>query len=141
MCIVRDLLACALFACTKYPDPGQFVHLYPAETAPTEIVTGPIEGDVQRVEVASLPVEELEQVEVDQHRVDGGAEGEGEAVPLDGGEGEDGNEEGPSHHAHAAVGPLFQVDVGHAWVELDAAVEVVDERPVSLGVVGGALCD
>ena len=48
---------------------------------------------------------------------------------------EDGDEEGPGHHADAAVGPLLQVDLGHARVELDAAVEVVDQRALRGGRV------
>ena len=48
--------------------------LDPGEAAPAEVVASPVQRDVQGVEVARLPVEELEQVQVDQARVHEGAE-------------------------------------------------------------------
>ena len=46
--------------------------LDPGEAAPAEVVARPVQRDVQRVEVAGLPVEELQQVQVDQSGVDNG---------------------------------------------------------------------
>ena len=91
------------------PVKAKRTHLYPAETSPAQIISGPIQGDVQRVEVSRLPVEELAQVEADECRVD--HRPEGVAVSLNGGHGERDDEERPAEHPHPAVCPLLHVHV------------------------------
>ena len=100
--------------------------LDPGEAAPAEVVARPVQRDVQGVEVARLPVEELEQVQVDQARVHEGAEVE--AIELDGGDGEVEDEQSPAQHPEPAVGQLLDVHIEEPRMELDPSVELVGER-------------
>ena len=101
-------------------------HLDPGEAAPAEVVARPVQGDVQRVEVAGLPVEELEQVQVDQERVHQRAEVE--AVELDRGDGEVEDEQRPAQHPEPAVGQLLDVHAQPPGVELDPCEKLIWKR-------------
>ena len=101
-------------------------HLDPGEAAPAEVVARPVQGDVQRVEVASLPVEELQQVQVDKECVHEGAEAK--AVKLDGGDGEVEDKQRPAQHPEPAVGQLLDVHTQPPGVELDTCVELIGKR-------------
>ena len=101
-------------------------HLDPGEAAPAQVVARPVQRNVQRVEVPRLPVEELQQVQVDQDGVSEGSEVE--PVPLDGGDGEVEDEERPAQHPEPAVGQLLDVHPEQAGVQLDPGVELVGQR-------------
>ena len=101
-------------------------HLDPGEAAPAEVVARPVQGDVQRVEVAGLPVEELEQVQVDKERVHEGTEAK--AVELDRGDGEVEDKQRPAQHPEPAVGQLLDVHTKPPGVQLDPGVELIRKR-------------
>ena len=81
--------------------------LDPGEAAPAQVVARPVQRDVQRVEVARLPVEELQQVQVDQSRIDNWSKVE--AISLYWGDGKVEDQESPAHHTKPTVGQLLDV--------------------------------
>ena len=101
-------------------------HLDPGEAAPAQVVARPVQRDVQRVEVTRLPVEEFQQVQVDQGGVDNGSKVE--AISLYGGNSKVENQEGPTHHTKPTVGELLDVHTKKSWMKLNTSIVLVRQR-------------
>ena len=100
--------------------------LNPGEAAPAQVVARPVQRDVQRVEVTRLPVEEFQQVQVDQGGVDNGSKVE--AISLYGGNSKVENQEGPAHHTKPTVGELLDVHTKKSWMKLNSSIVLVRQR-------------
>ena len=98
-------------------------HLNPGEAAPAEVVPSPVKGYVQCIEVAGFPVEELKEVEVDEHSIDNRAELE--SIKLDWSNGKVDNKDSPSHHTSPTVGPLLDIHTKKAGMKLNPSIELV----------------
>ena len=98
-------------------------HLHPSEATPAEVVPSPVKGDVQSIEVAGFPVEELEEVEVDEQGIDNRAKLK--PIKLDGSDGKVDDKNGPSHHASPTVGPLLDIHTEEARMKLNPSIELV----------------
>ena len=106
--------------------------LDPGETTPAEIVASPVQGDVQCVEVSSFPIEELEEIDVDEEGINNRTKFE--AIKLNGSYSKVDNKDCPSHHASPAIGPLLNVDASQTRVKLYTSIELVRQR-CSLGTL------
>ena len=100
--------------------------LDPAQASPAEIVTSSVQSDVESVEVSSLPVEEFQQIQVDQDCIDNGTKIE--SVQLEWSNRKVEDQESPAHHPEPAVCQLLDVDTQQSRVELDTSVELIWER-------------
>mmetsp|Transcript_10876 Transcript_10876/g.27357 ORF Transcript_10876/g.27357 Transcript_10876/m.27357 type:complete len:526 (+) Transcript_10876:404-1981(+) len=106
------------------------------DAAPADVEARAVVHDVEGPHVSGLPIKELR--DVDELEEDGDGHGVGECaveLVLLRGEGED--DEGPDHHAEAAVGHELDVDAEDAGVELDAVVVVEGEVAGGVDVGGG----
>ena len=91
-----------------------YTDLNPSETTPTEIIASPVQGDVQCVEVSSFPMEELEEIDVDEEGINNRTKFE--AIKLNGSYSKVNNKDCPSHHARPAICPLLNVDASNTRV-------------------------
>ena len=83
--------------------------LNPGETTPAEIIASPVP-----VEVTSFPMEELEEIDVDEEGINNRTKFE--AIKLNGSYSKVNNKDCPSHHARPAICPLLNVDASKTRV-------------------------
>ena len=98
-------------------------YLNPSETPPAEVISSSVQGDVQSVEVSSLPIEEFEEIYVDQESIDNRTKLE--TIKLGGGNGKVESKDGPAHHACPAVGPLLDIHATQARVKLYTSIKLI----------------
>jgi len=103
--------------------------LNPSETSPAEVIASPVQGDVQRVEISSFPVEKLEEIKVNEKGIDHRTKFK--TIELDGCNCKIESKKGPAHHSRPAVGPLFDVNTKQARMKLNTSIELIRKGGIS----------